>query len=135
MRLFATLMVSAILFMGLSGFETATPENIVDNWEKLGSKKVNYRLDKDVIRVGTYEGTFRKLKLVVSKGALNMHRMIVHYGNGTTEEIKLRHNFSRRSDSRIIDLNGRNRIIQKITFIYDTKNISRRRATLHVFGR
>ncbi|MEM6720061.1 MAG: hypothetical protein AAF611_12125 [Bacteroidota bacterium] len=135
MRIYATLILSAILFFGLSSFSAAPAETVVDNWEKLGSKKVNYRLDKDVIRVGKHEGTFRKLKLVVSKGSLNMHRMIVHYGNGSTEEIKLRHNFSRRSDSRVIDLNGRNRIIQKITFVYDSKNNSRRRATLHVFGR
>ena len=54
---------------------------------------------------------------------------------GTSEEIKLRHNFNRRSDSRVIDLNGRNRIIKKITFLYDTKNRSRRRATLQVFGK
>ncbi|MEM6686028.1 MAG: hypothetical protein AAF617_09620 [Bacteroidota bacterium] len=135
MRLYTTLILSAILFIGLSSFESAPAETFKDNWEKLGSKKVNYRLDKDVIRVGKHEGTFRKLKLVVSKGSLNMHRMIVHYGNGNTEEIKLKHTFSRRSDSRVIDLQGRNRIIRKITFVYDTKNTSRRRATLHVFGR
>jgi hypothetical protein len=135
MRVFATVLLSAILFIGLSSFDTANTAKIGSNWEKLGSKKVNYRLDKDVIRVGKHEGTFRKLKVVVTKGGLNMHRMVVHYGNGSKEEIKLKHNFSRRSDSRVIDLNGRNRIIQKITFLYDTKNISRRRATVHVFGR
>ena len=135
MRVFATVLLSAILFIGLSSFDTANTAKIGNNWEKLGSKKVNYRVDKDVIRVGKHEGTFRKLKVVVTKGGLNMHRMVVHYGNGSKEEIKLKHNFSRRSDSRIIDLNGRNRIIQKITFLYDTKNISRRRATVHVFGR
>jgi hypothetical protein len=135
MRVFATFLLSAILFVGLSSFDTVTKVKLGNNWEKLGSKKVNYKLDKDVIRVGKHEGTFRKLKVVVTKGALNMHRMVVHYRNGATQEIKLKHNFSRRSDSRVIDLNGRNRIIQKITFLYDTKNSSRRSATVHVFGR
>lgn len=135
MRLYATFILSAILFIGLSSFETANTESFVKTWEKLGSKKVSYKLDKDVIRVGKHEGTFKKLKLVVTKGSLNMHRMVVHYGNGTSEEIKLKHTFNRRSDSRIIDLKGRNRIIKKITFIYDTKNLSRRKATLHVYGK
>ncbi|WP_298520358.1 DUF2541 family protein [uncultured Kordia sp.] len=135
MRLYATFILSAILFIGLSSFDTASTETFTKKWEKLGSKKVNYRLDKDVIRVGKHEGTFKKLKLVVSKGAINMHKMVVHYGNGSTEEIKLKHNFSRRSDSRVIDLNGNKRFITKITFIYDTKNLSKSRATLHVFGR
>ncbi|MCH2195096.1 DUF2541 family protein [Kordia sp.] len=137
MRLFATFILSAILWIGLSSFKSISTDTFVSKWkwEKLGSKKVNYKLDKDVIRLGKHEGTFKKLKLVVSKGALNMHRMVVHYGNGSKEEIKLRHNFNRRSNSRVIDLDGRNRIIKKITFIYDTKNNSKSRATVHVFGR
>lgn len=134
MKTIARIILTTVLFIGLSSF-TTTRETAFATWEKLGSKKVNYSLDKDVIRVGAHEGTFKKLKLVVTNGSLNMHKMVVHYGNGTSEEIKLRHNFNRRSDSRVIDLNGRNRIIKKITFLYDTKNRSRRRATLQVFGK
>lgn len=104
-------------------------------WEKLGSKKVSYKLDKDVIHVGLRDGTFTKLKLAVTGGNLNLHRMIVEYGNGTKEQIDVRHQFSKFSTSRIIDLNGGQRIIKDITFFYDTKNHSKNRATLHVFGR
>jgi hypothetical protein len=104
-------------------------------WERLGSRKVNYGLDKDAIAVGAHEGGYTKLKVVVKGGAINMHKMIVHYGNGTKENIALRHNFSKRSASRIIDLKGGKRIIKKITFFYDTKNLARSRATVHVFGR
>ncbi len=134
MKTFARIVLSTILFIGLSSFTTSSDATF-DKWERLGSKKVNYSLDKDIIKVGAHEGTFKKLKLVVSNGSLNMHRMVVHYGNGSKEEIKLRHNFNRRSDSRVIDLKGNNRIIKKITFIYDTKNRSRRKATLQVFGK
>ncbi|WP_420573545.1 hypothetical protein [Kordia sp.] len=135
MKTFATLLLSAVLFIGLSSFDTTKSNTFTQKWEKLGSKKVNYKLDKDVIHVGKHEGTFKKLKLVVSKGALNMHRMVVHYGNGSQEEIKLKHTFNRRSNSRVIDLNGNKRFITKISFLYDTKNRSRNRATLHVFGK
>ncbi|WP_298421375.1 DUF2541 family protein [uncultured Kordia sp.] len=134
MKAFGRLIICTILLVGLSSF-TTNSDTLLAKWERLGSKKVNYSLDKDVIRVGAHEGTFKKLKLVVSKGALNMHRMVVHYGNGTNEEVNLKHSFNRRSNSRIIDLNGNNRIIKKITFIYDTKNRSRHKATLHVFGK
>jgi hypothetical protein len=61
--------------------------------------------------------------------------MVVVYGNGTRDNIPLRYNFGRGSESRIIDLQGGNRVIKKVIFYYDSKNHSRSRATLHLFGR
>lgn len=104
-------------------------------WEKLGSRKVNYGLDKDVIPVTALEGTFTKLKVQVTGGGLNMHKMVVHYGNGSKQEIALKHNFGRKSGSRIIDLKGGKRIIKKIVFWYDTKNLAKKKARVHVFAR
>ena len=104
-------------------------------WERLGSRVVNFGLDKDVIPVGAHEGNFTKLKVVVKGGAINMRRMTVEYMNGEVEKIELKHNFSRSSSTRLIDLNGQKRKIKKISFFYDTKNLARKRATVHVFGR
>lgn len=125
-----TLISAVFLF---SAFTTATPA--VGPWVKLGAKKVNYKLDRDVIRVGPNDGTFTKLKVLVTGGSLNMHKMIVEYGNGTKDVIPLKHTFSRKSSSRVIDLQGGNRVIKDITFWYDSKDLSRNRATVHVFGR
>ena len=105
------------------------------NWQKLGSQTVNYGLDKDVIVVGAHDGAFTKLKVQVTGGALNMHRMKIEYMNGETQEVQLRHNFSKQSGTRIIDLKGNKRLIKKITFWYDTKNLARRKARVHVLGR
>ncbi|MBQ0733301.1 hypothetical protein [Aquimarina celericrescens] len=104
-------------------------------WDHLGSRTVNYRLDRDVIKVTAKEGSFKKLKIKVTGGSINMHRMIIQYGNGQKDEILLRHNFSRRSATRVIDLKGNKRVIRDITFFYDTKNLSRKRAKVHVFGK
>ncbi len=104
-------------------------------WQKLGSRVVNYAVDRDVIPVGAQEGNYTKLRIVVKGGAINMHRMTVHFGNGTSQDIELRHNFSRRSVSREIDLIGNERKIKTIEFIYDTKNLARSRAIVTVFGR
>ena len=54
-----------------------------------------------------------------------MHKLVVHYGNGETENIEPRNNFSAGSESRVIDLPGNKRVIQKIVFWYDTKNLAR----------
>lgn len=129
-----TLLLGLFLVVGFTAY-AGNPSKIAKEWERLGTKKVNYKLDRDVIHVGAKDGRFTKLKIAVTKGNLNMHKMVVHYGNGTKDEIELRHNFGRRSSSRVIDLNGNKRFIKKITFVYDTKNASRRKAKIHVFGR
>lgn len=125
---FLTLLFTAFLFISFNS-------NAQANWEKLGTRVVNYGLDKDIIPVGAHDGAFTKLKFVVKGGAINMHKVKVEFMNGETQEIALRHNFSKNSASRVIDLNGNKRLIKKITFFYDTKNLARRKASIHVFGR
>ena len=105
------------------------------NWQKLGSRKVDFKVEKDEIVVGAQEGTFTKLKLLVTSGSLNMHKMVVVYGNGKREEIQLRHNFNAKSTSRLIDLKGNKRAIRKIIFWYDSDLTRKGRATLSVFAR
>ena len=94
-------------------------------WVTLGSKKVNWKLDRDVIRVGAQEGTFKRLRIKVTGGSVNMRSMVVTYGNGTKERIPLKYNFRRGSTSRTIDLNGGKRVIKQITFMYDRDRIGR----------
>lgn len=104
-------------------------------WQRLGSRKVNYGLDRDVIRVTATEGGFTKMKILVTGGSLNMHRLVVQYGNGAKDEIPLKHHFQRGSDSRVIDLRGGKRIIRDVTVWYDANNRSRKRATIHIFAK
>jgi len=94
----------------------STPALFPVNWDRLGSKKVSYSLDRDVIKVGFKEGTINKLKLGVTGGSLNMHKMKVVYMNGQSENIDLRYNFNKRTDSRLIDLKGKNRVVKEIIF-------------------
>lgn len=125
-----SLLFSAFLFLS---FTSHAQKRV--KWEKLGVRAVNFKIDKDDIHVGAKEGGFTKLKVVVTGGSLNMHRMVVTYMNGEKEEINLRHNFKKGSGSRIIDLNGGKRLIKNIRFFYDTKNLAKSRAKVVVFGR
>lgn len=125
-----SVLFSAFLFISFAGHSQTRAK-----WEKLGVRTVNYKLDKDDIHVGAKEGRYTKLKVVVAGGSLNMHKMVVTYMNGQKEEIQLRHNFKKGSGSRIIDLKGNKRLIKKITFFYDTKNLAKSKAKVVVFGR
>lgn len=104
-------------------------------WEFLGSRDVDFKVDRDVIPVTWRDGAFDAIRIVVKGGALNMHKCIIHFENGGTQDVELRHNFDRRSASRLIDLAGNNRLIEKIVFWYDTKNFSGQKATVTVYGR
>ncbi|WP_108804137.1 DUF2541 family protein [Aquimarina sp. Aq107] len=119
-----------VLFLVASSFSTAKIK-----WEHLGSRTVNYKIDRDVIKVTAKDGAFKKLKVKVTNGSINMHRIVVQYGNGEKQVIQVKKNFKKGSATRVIDLKGNKRIIRDITFFYDTKNFSKNRAKVHVFGK
>ena len=127
--LFFLALIAPLFLMGM------TVSSAQGRWEFLGQRAVNFGLDHDVIPVTWREGSFNAIRIDVRRGALNMHRCIVFFENGGRQEIELRHNFGRGSDSRIIDLVGNNRLIERIEFWYDTKNFARMRADVLVFGR
>ena len=103
-------------------------------WEHLGTRTVQYGLDHDKIIVTAKEGTFSKIKINVN-GNLNLHKVQVNYRNGSSQVLNTRHHFVRGADSKVLDLKGGKRIIQSLDFWYDTKNRSKRRAVVHVYGR
>ncbi len=103
-------------------------------WELLGVKKINKTYDRDVISVTATEGTFDALIFKVKYSPVTIYDMKVHYGNGTVEDIKIRYHVQAGGASRIIDLRGRDRIIKKVVFRYETKTFSGRRAEIRLFG-
>ncbi|MBC8109673.1 MAG: DUF2541 family protein [Verrucomicrobia bacterium] len=104
-------------------------------WEKVGQKKVNYRAERDVMVVTAAKGRYTKVRLKVLGGAVNFRDMKIFYGNGDIQDVSLRNTIPAGGESRIIDLVGRERTIQKIEFIYDTKNNANRKATVVVFAK
>lgn len=100
----------------------------------LGQRAVNDRADHDVIPVTGVKGEFKGIKLTVQRAAVDFHRVLVHYGNGTKQEIELRNTIPAGGESRIIDLTGAERIINRVEFWYDANTIRGRRAVVRLFG-
>ena len=124
-----------VMILCFSSFTSSTDYSKVIKWEKLGSRKVDFKLDKDVIHLGTKEGRFSKLKLDVTGGAINIYKIKIEYLNGQVENINLEHKFTKRSSSQMIDIDGRRRIIKNITFWHNTKKRSKKKAKVTVFGK
>lgn len=106
--LFATL---ALLVMSASGAEAA-------EWEFIGTQQANFKGDRDVIKVRGHEG-HRAIKICVEMAPLKMLDLDVVYGNGERQDIQVRSQFEPGSCTRVIDLKGKRRDIDKITMVYN----------------
>lgn len=104
-------------------------------WEKLGERKVNFALDRDEILVTAAEGRFTALKIMVKKGRINLHKMVVHFADGSEQEVETRDEIRAGGESRVINLDGRRRVIRKVVFVYDTKNFADQKAEVELWGR
>ncbi|MFN8336097.1 MAG: hypothetical protein U0U09_13290 [Cyclobacteriaceae bacterium] len=124
-------MIAAVMYARAVYAQTSSgPED----WQMLGTHVVDYTLDYDVIPVTYKKGTFTTLKFRVTDGNINMHRCMITYENGDKQEIEIKHQFTANSE-KVVDLKGNNRIIEKITFWYDTKNASARKAVIEAWGK
>lgn len=131
-RLAMLLMLFAITAPELSAHH---PAHRAGRWEKLGQRKVNFAMDRDVIMVTAAEGSFKALQLKVKGAPIDLNRVVVHYRNGQTQVLNVRRTIPRGGQTRVLDLPGNNRIITKVVFVYDTRNRARRRATVELWGR
>ena len=105
-----------------------------DDWELLGSRQVNFAVDRDVIPVTAREGVFRAIKLEVEDGNLEMYDITVVFGNGEVFSPETRLVFRENSRSRTIDLPGNRRVITRVEFFYRSR-ARRGKATVRLYGK
>lgn len=134
------LLLTLVLVFGQSQANAIQPRNLeginAPRWENLGQRKVNYSLDRDEIMVTARDGRFSAVKLKVRKGAINMHKMTIHFGDGTKQQVNLRNKIPAGGETRVVNLKGnKKRVIRKVVFWYDTKNLANKRATVELWGR
>jgi hypothetical protein len=128
MRSIAVLVLGSLLVAcgggGGGGREARSPETrgakveANTNWEKLGERWVDGKVDRDTIAVGRAEGKFTAIQIKVEQSALEMFDVVVTFGDGSTWSPPTRLTFSKDSSSRVIDLPGDKRIIKKVDFKY-----------------
>ena len=103
-------------------------------WQLLGSQKVGFGVDRDVIRVGRQDGRFRAIKLRVLGNDIEMLDLKVVYGNGQTDDFPVRQFIRKNSETRDIDLKGNTRFIREVQMTYKSRPSFRGRATVEVYG-
>ncbi len=105
-------------------------------WELLGQRVVTDRADHDTIVVTAAKGTFTAVRFDVSGHAVDFHRVVIHFRNGDDQKVELRDTIRSGGSSRVIDIDGRDRVIRSIDFWYDAKTFGRGgKATVRAMGR
>ena len=125
--------VFVIAQVQLSNAQTAS--KALDSWTLLGTRVVDYTLDRDVVSLSKIDHNITGLKFIVKNGTLNMHKATVHFINGDTQDIDFADQVNATNDGRIMELKGNSRAIEKVTFWYDTKNSVKDKSVIEVWGK
>ncbi len=109
-----------------------TPTHL--KWVKLGERTVNHAVDRDEIVVSAKKGVFKKIKLKVKRRKVTFRDVKVHFANGDVQDVALRREIPAGGQTRDIDLEGKNRVITKVVFWYNTTSVRGKRAKVQLLG-
>lgn len=122
------------LFMLIATFILSTGFTSAKKWVLIGQKEAKYGPDWDVLKVRGND-IFTAVKIKVTDAGLDMMDMNIYFENGEKMNVAIQKNFRQGEESRVIDLPGNRRRIDRIEFLYDTKGVLRGKANVLVFGR
>ena len=132
MRSKNALAVFAALFLLIGSISVLKAQR---EWIHLGDKHVDGNSDHDKISLGSSEGWFHQLQIRVDDAPVSFKRVVVHFGNGTDEELQFRQIIEAGGSTRAMDLRGRRRIIKSVEFWYEKVSGSTKRPTVRLYGR
>jgi hypothetical protein len=105
------------------------------DWTMLGERTVDRQGDHDEILVTGLEGDFHRIALRVQGAPVEFYRVAVHYSNGDIQEVDMREQIRDGGETRAIDLEGKDRVIERVVFNYRTEDVRRGpRAVVQLWG-
>ena len=128
MKKYSVWMAGLLVVLGL-----AVSLQAREGWIYLGEAHVDGAQDHDKIKVGRSDGRFRAIQLRVSGGAIEFERVLVHFGDGTQEDLAIRERIPSGGRTRAIDLPGERRVIESVELWY-SKEKWEHRPKVRLFG-
>ena len=130
MKRLSTILISVLLLTGL-GVSTATQAG---DQVLLGERHVTDRSEKDTINVGKKRGALTGLRVKVKGSAVEFKRVVVHFENGSKQVIEKNRVIGKGDKSRVIDLDGESRFVDKVVFTYEARSRGWKGAQMKLFG-
>src|SRR5688572_20288299 len=128
-------LIAVIMLLQTHAIVAQKMDKLLDSWTLLGTRTVDYTIDRDVIALSASKGSITGLKFIVKDGTLNMWKATVHFANGDTQDLTFDKQVNASNDGRLWDLKGNSRAIEKVTFWYDTKNEKKNKSVVEVWGK
>jgi F0F1-type ATP synthase membrane subunit b/b' len=113
------------------------PTVVTDNdpgWHKIGEITASFKMDNESIIVyGRDE--FTKIKFKVTDAPINIEKVTVFYEEGSSQELSVANELQAGGETRVIDLEGTNKELEKVVFTYKTMpNYDGDKATVELYG-
>lgn len=103
-------------------------------WRMIGEARARRSVDRDELRVRA-DRAYSAIRLRVFHAPVEFLRVQIRFRNGGTREIEVRQFIERGGATRIIDLPGERRFIDRIVFWFKTPALARERAMVQVWAR
>ena len=103
-------------------------------WRLLGEARANRSVDRDEVRVRAGRA-HTAIRLRVFDAPVEFLNIRIAFANGGSREVEVRQFVERGGATRLIDLPGERRVIERVVFWYKTPLGARERARVQVWGR
>jgi hypothetical protein len=88
-------------------------------WHKIGETTVDFTKERDeLIVIGA--DRFASIRFEVTEAAIDLQDLEIYYESGPKQDISVRTPIMMGNETRVIDLNGGERALKKIVFVYKT---------------
>ena len=132
--LVAIIMILAGSFGAVSAQKTEVITSDKAGWHKIGETTVDFSRDRDEIKVMGAD-RFATVQFKVTDAPIELIAMEVYFESGDKQDIKINMAVKAPGESRMIDLNGGERSLKKIVFIYKTlPNMKDAKAHVELWG-
>ena len=103
-------------------------------WQKIGERSVDFKTDRDDITIVGAD-KFSAIKFRVTDASIELIALEVYYESGDKQDIKIADKVVAGTESRVIDLNGGERELKKVVFVYKTlANKADEKAHIELWG-
>ena len=87
-------------------------------WDFLGIRQIDATRDHDKIQVTRRNGVFQALQLRVSGDAIFFDRVVIHFGDGTSEALAVQGRIWPEGRNHIIGFSGERRVVESVEVWY-----------------
>jgi hypothetical protein len=131
------ILLALLIMAGYTRTSAQVPDVVISDktgWHKMGETTVDFKKETDKISVLGAD-RFHSIKIKVEDAPINLISFVIYFESGDNQNVKIGQNIKSSGETRVIALNGGERSIKKITFVYKTiPNNKDKKAHVELWG-